>query len=148
MAIELSGLSATCASGYRADKTAMKLTSFHSGRRRASNAGEASVDGLITVVTPTAGVLAGSLPPVVFVIGSDRIEAKTPISSSEMYTSRKKPDGVHESLRFRIQTEDLVRIATATSIVAECGVAKIRLSEHQIADLREFVARMNPSTPD
>ena len=88
------------------------------------------------------------MPPVVFAVGSERIDAKAPISSSEMYTSKKKPDGVHESLRFRIQTEDLVRIASATTVVSECGVLKITLSDRQMADLREFVARMNPSASD
>lgn len=143
MTLTWSGLSAT-ASGYRLSNATLRLTSEFAGEVRPVDAGELSVQGVLTAVSIPEGGLAAGVPPVEFTVDGLAIEAKPATAGKSGYSSKAKSDGSHESLAFKVRTQDLITMASAKSLKWKAGVAECAVSSSQVADLREFVARMNP----
>lgn len=143
MTLTWSALSAT-ASGYRLSNATLRLNSEFVGKVRPADTGELSVQGVLTAVSIPEGGLAAGSPPAEFTVDGTVIEAKPATAGKSGYSSKAKSDGSHESLAFKVRTQDLITMASAKSLKWKAGVAECAVSSSQVADLREFVARMNP----
>lgn len=143
MTLTTVGLAASAPS-YNLTGLTLRWISEFSGKARRPDAGELSVQCVLTGVSQPEGALAASSPPAEFVANAATIEARPAVRGKTGYTSKPRPDGSHESLAFKVRTADLITIANATSVQLKAGVATVPLSPAQIHDLREFVARMNP----
>jgi hypothetical protein len=141
--LNFAGLAVQGKAGATASSAALSLTSSHRGRSRAADNPEGSVDGSLVVACSSPGVMAFSGPPGQIVISGVSSALKEP-SKLEPYTSTRVEGAWEEVVRFRVTTESLVQAAGASEVVLEVGSARIGLTSKQIADLREFAARLKP----
>jgi hypothetical protein len=143
MSLTTGGLAAR-SPAYSLGGITLRWTSEFDGTARRPDAGELSVQCLLTVVSTPEGALASSAPPAEFIADGTTIDAQSSARGKSGYTSKPKPDGSHESLAFKIRTTDLITLANAKSVQLKAGVVTVPFSASHIHDLREFVARMNP----
>lgn len=132
-------------SGTRVSNVELKFVSEFAGQTRRADAGELSVQCLITLVTSAAGTLAPSTPPGDLTADGSTFKLRAAFEGESGYKSRAKPDGVHEALAFKIFTKDLIKIVAATNASGHIGALGFTLSAAQLTDLREFAARMDPT---
>lgn len=142
MTLELKGLR-PAAAGARVGGAVLTLTSEFKGRERA--VGEVSVKGELRVETNAAGVLAPASPPGAFVVDGARVTARAWEAGKSGYTAKQAGGLTHEELEFRVRTRDLVKLAGGRSVTGEFGAVKVELTAGQVAELKEFVARMKPA---
>lgn len=147
MTVTLRNLSIAGAGSYKARDAEVRLTSSFKGTVRKPTKGEASVDGAMSVHSNLPGLLAPSVPPGTFQIDGQQITTRRLSKSGQDYTSARSEGGVFESLAFKLDTRGLLALGAAPSARARFGLLEVTLSPAQIADLREFAARMNPSPP-
>lgn len=142
MTLELKGLRPQ-APGARVGGAVMRLTSEFTGRER--TVGEVSVKGELKVESNASGVLAPSSPPGAFVVDGSRHSVRAWETGTSGYATKAAGALSREELRFRVPTRDLVKIASGGTVTGEFGLVKVELSAAQVAELREFVARMKPA---
>lgn len=145
MTLTLGNLGAAIPASYKTNAPTLKIVSEYHGAGRRPDMGELSVQCTMSIVSVPAGVLASSSPPAVFTADGQTINARPVSSTSPGYKSKPQPDGSHESLAFKLDTKHLIALANAKSVSAKIGDISLRLSPAELADLREFVARMDPN---
>jgi hypothetical protein len=143
MTLRLTGLRVSGRSSAQVSSATLHLTSSHKGPTRASNNPEGSVDGSLIVQTTSPGILAYSGSPGAAVINGQAHPLRE-ASGKERYTSAKPPERREEVVRFRFPTEPLVAAVNAGPVTLTFGAVQLDLSGPQLADLREFTARLNP----
>jgi hypothetical protein len=116
----------------------MYLTSTHKGRVRGVDKPEGAIDGSFSVQGGGAGALAFSGAPGRIVVDGAVTELKGP-AKGDPYVG-----GREEMVRFRVPTEALIAAAGAGSVGFEFAKVKVELTDHQVGELRELVARMRP----
>jgi hypothetical protein len=141
MTLRLTGMRTS--GGTPVSAVTLHLTSMHKGRIRPADDPEGSVDGRIVVQTSSPGILAYSGAPGRFIIDGQPTPLREP-SGKGGYTSARIPGGAEESVRFRFPTEQLIAAAQSSSFSLSFGKMEIEVAGQQLADLREFAARLNP----
>jgi len=114
------------------------LTSSHKGRVRGADKPEGAIDGSFSLQSGGVGALAFSGAPGRIVVDGAASELKGP-AKGEAYVS-----GREEMVRFRVPTEALIAAAKGGSVGFEFAKVRVELSEAQVGELRELVARMKP----
>ncbi len=133
----------------------IKLSSEYPGKVRPADHGESSADGVVVIKSkagghaPPADASAASgkttLHPGTVDVDGRTIHLHSPPKGKAAYTSEPQPDHVKETLLFRVHTASLIEIAAGKSVTLRVGTLSITLTPQQIDEIREFVARMNPS---
>lgn len=142
--LTLSGLRVTGTGAQQVSSVALHLTSSHKGRVRAPGNPEGSVDAGIVAQTAAAGTLAFSGPPGTLHLPGRKAPMKMPTDADE-YTSTRAGAGREESVRFRIPTEDLIAALEAGDLTISVGTIQLQANPQQLAELREFAAKLNPN---
>jgi hypothetical protein len=142
MTLRLTGMriSGTGSQGVR--QPALHLSSSYKGQTRAPDNPEGSVDGSLIATATTPGALAFSGAPGTVTIGSQAMPLKKP-SEGEAYTSARAA-GAEESVRFRFPTEHLIAAVNSGPFTMTVGTLQLEISGQNLADLKEFAARLNP----
>jgi len=143
MTLRLTGMRVGGGGASSVSSATLHLTSNHKGRTRPTDNPEGSVDGGLIVQTSSPGVLAYSGPPGRVTIGGETLPLKD-ASGKDEYSSTKKGSGAEEIVRFRFPTEHLISAATSGGFTMSFGTVQLEISGQNLADLREFAARMNP----
>jgi hypothetical protein len=145
MTLQFTGLRA--ASGGAGALT-LTLTSSHKGKVRASDNPEGSVDASAVATSTSPGALAFAGSPGVIVVDGQPTDLIEPASGGA-YLSAPAQGGTEETVRCRIPTPAVVAAANAATggggVVLRFGGKEFALSPAQIADLREFAARLDPT---
>ncbi len=144
MTLSLTGLAANVPSAYRVSGLSLSVISEFAGQSRNPDAGELSVRCVLTGTTTTPGVLAPSSPVATLSADGKTFESRPPPSNKSPFRTETSSSGTREIVEFRLSTSGLIALAHAKSVSAQVGTATLTFSPTQIADLREFVARMNP----
>jgi hypothetical protein len=144
MTVRLTGLRVSGGGAASVRGATLYLTSSHEGRVRAADNPEGSVDGSIVVQASTPGILAYSGAPGTVTAAGQTTPLKGPSGKGGGYSSTKTVSGVDEIVRFRFRTEDLVSGVAAGGLTMTFGTIQVEVSGQNFADLREFVARLNP----
>lgn len=122
----------------------LTLTSSHKGRVRGADNPEGSVDASAAAVSGNAGSLAFAGAPGVIVIDGNVIDLVGP-SEGSAYMSVPTPGGTEEVVRCRVPTPAVVAAANGGSVAFRFAGKDFPLSASQVADLREFAARLDPT---
>lgn len=146
MTLDLRPLSATGPQGYRISNARLRLVSRYDGAARDAEHPELSVQCMLTLDTSSPGALAVSKPGEFLADGAS-IRTRFAPGGDPPYSSKSSKGVCHETLRFKLDTPALVRLAAAAQATARFGVVDVKLSAAQLHDLREFAARMNPRVP-
>jgi hypothetical protein len=144
MTLSLRNLSVASSGNFKAQGVEIRLASEFKGQTRPAEKAESSIDGVITTRSNIAGLLATSSPPGIVTADGQALSTREASKKHSGYTSTKAGDGTTESVVFKIDTKDLLTVAAASSVRARFGLLEVILSPAQIADLREFTARLNP----
>jgi hypothetical protein len=121
----------------------LSLTSSFAGRERAPDKPEGSADASLSAVCQSPGALAFSGPPGTLTADGADLPLRE-ASGKNHYNSTPAPGGVEESVRFRVNTPDLVAAANAQQVALTIGRVRVPITGQALSDLREFAARMNP----
>ena len=140
MTLRLEGLRA--AGSPQVSAATLHMTSSHKGRVRAPDNPEGSADGSLVVQTASPGVLAYSGTPGTVAFDGQSLPLRE-ASGKERYFSAKASGG-REEVRFRLPTEISIAAAKSSGFTLSIGTIRLEVSGAQLADFREFVARMNP----
>ena len=144
MVLQLTDLSVTSAGAFRAQTVCLRLTSDFEGKVRTPEKPESSINGSLTAHTDHDGLLAYSTPPGIFTADKTPVQLREHSSKKSGYASVKAGGGFDESVRFKIPTEGLLKVAAATNVSLKVGALEVTLTPVQITDLRKFAARLNP----
>ena len=123
----------------------LKVTSEFSGKTRPADHGEGSLDGEVVVKGKAAGTLAASDAPGEIEIDGTVVHLHHPAKGKPPFASEPQPDHINETIRFRVHTTTILKAAAAHSVILRFGKVQVQLTADQIADLREFAARLNPA---
>lgn len=132
--------------GTRISGAELKVVSQFEGAERKPGQGELSVQCVLSLDTSMPGVLAPSSPPGEMLADGKPIKLRVSMPGESGYKSKPKNGGSHESLAFRLGTPDLLAIVKSKSVTGTLAGASFALTPAQLADLREFAARMNPAS--
>jgi hypothetical protein len=144
MVLRLAGLGLRADSRSRATDAAFRITSEFHGAQRDPNSGELSVVCAVVVTSSSGGVLAlGSIPPDIV---ADGVSLPTrPIqNASRTHVIEREGAVFHETVRFKLETEQVLALAAAKQATIRVGSAEVILDSRHMADVKEFAARMNP----
>jgi hypothetical protein len=144
MVLRLSGLNVQCKSGAGVTESAFRVTSEFHGTQRDPNVGELSVVCAVVVTSKSGGLLAmGSTPPDIV---ADGVSLPTrPIqNTAKSHVIERVGALFHETVRFKLDTEQLLALASAKQASVRIGSVEVLLDQRHLADVKEFAARMNP----
>ncbi len=145
MTLVLDNVSAAAAPPYRVTNVQLHFVSQYHGVSRAPDVGEAVIDGSISLHSDTPGALAVSRPIGSFLVeGGEEIAVRPASQHRSAYSSERQSGGANERVSFKIDTREFLKIAAANAVSARFGSIDVRLTPHQLADLREFAARLKP----
>lgn len=122
----------------------LTLTSSHKGRVRGADNPEGSIDASAAAVSSNAGSLAFAGAPGVIVIDGNEMELIEP-SGGSAYMSVPASGGTEEVVRCRVPTPAIVAAANGGSVAFRFAGKEFPLSAPQVADLKEFAARLDPT---
>jgi hypothetical protein len=146
MTLVLDNVSAAAAPPYRVTNVQLHFVSQYHGVSRAPDVGEAVIDGSISLHSDTPGALAVSRPIGSFLVeGGEEIAVRPASLHRSAYSSERQSGGAIERVSFKIDTREFLKIAAASVVSARFGSIDVRLTPHQLADLREFSARLKPT---
>lgn len=133
----------------------IKLSSEFPGKVRPAQHGESSADGVVIIKSKAGGHGApgntsaasgkATVHPGSIDVDGRTVHLHSPAKGKGAYTSEPLPDHVKETMLFRVHTASLIEIAAGKSVTLTVGTLSVVLTPQQIDEIREFVARMNPS---
>jgi hypothetical protein len=142
MTLRLAGLRIGGPGAQSIRQATLHLTSSYKGQVRDRDNPEGSIDGSLIAAVVTPGTLAFSGAPGSVKVDGHPQPLKKP-SEGEPYASARAAGG-EESVRFRIPTEHLIAAVNAGPVSLTIGTIQLEISGQQLADLKEFTARLNP----
>lgn len=145
--LQLKDLSAETTGPYRVANIELKLVSEYHGRERPREYGESVVEGSLSLVSGTSGSLSIGSDVGVFMADGREFPLRPAVSGKPAYSSKKIQHGDSEKVNFKIDTAEMVQVVNAHRAGVRIGRITVWLRERELADVREFVARMKPGGP-
>jgi hypothetical protein len=145
MVLTLKNMEVKARSGFGAADTRLVITSSYEGSARAPDRHETSVSCKLSAKVAAPGLFSyvGSLGELT--ADGRAVPVREDVKKGEEAGQPIQSSGGVETVRFKLDTEDLLALASAGSVAGRFGAMEFSLTASNLKDLREFAAQMNPN---